>query len=267
MSPRALLPVEEALTLLAETPARIAAATRGLTEAQLHTSPVRGEWSVNEVLAHVRACADCRGEPIRMIVAEDHPTFRAVNPRTWIKQTDYQDLEFRRSFRVFAKQRAELLALLKPLPRKGWSRAATVTGAGAVLERTVLFYADWWRAINGRTSSMSSRSPDVAHLVRSRVRHTAHDDQVTHLQAAKTSLGRRSDASSFHRAPSRGECRSRCACPSPIMRRHVGQVHRDDPRRRPAHDPSHESHDLDQADELSRPGIPDLVSRLHETAC
>ena len=29
------------------------------------------------------------------------------------------------------------------LPRKGWSRGATVTGAGAPLERTVLFYAQW----------------------------------------------------------------------------------------------------------------------------
>jgi hypothetical protein len=143
MSPRDLLPVEEVLTLLAETPTRIAAATRGLTAAQLHRSPVRGEWSANEVLAHVRSCADVRGEPIRMIVAEDHPTFRAVNPRTWIKETDYLDLDFRRSFRAFTKQRADLLTLLRPLRRKGWSRAATVTGAGAALERTVLFYADW----------------------------------------------------------------------------------------------------------------------------
>ena len=140
---RSSLTIEQVLTLLEETPRRIAAATRGLTEVQLHRSPERGEWSANEVLAHVRACADLRGEPIRTILAENHPTFRAVNPRTWIKQTDYLDLEFRRSFRAFAKQRAELLALLQPLPRKAWSRGATVTVWGAALERTVLFYADW----------------------------------------------------------------------------------------------------------------------------
>jgi DinB family protein len=140
---RSSLTIEQVLTLLEETPARIAAATRGLTEAQLHRSPEPGEWSVNEVLAHVRACADVRGEPIRMILSEHHPTFRAVNPLTWIKKTDYLDLEFKPSFRAFSKQRSDLLALLKPLPRKSWSRAATVTGAGAVLERTVLFYAEW----------------------------------------------------------------------------------------------------------------------------
>ena len=137
------LTIEQTLTLLEETPKRIAAATKRLSEAQLHQAPERGEWSANEVLAHVRACADARGDPIRTILAEDHPTFRAVNPRTWIKQTDYLDLDFRPSFRAFSKQRADLLALLTPLPRKRWSRTATVTGAGAVLERTVLFYAQW----------------------------------------------------------------------------------------------------------------------------
>ena len=135
--------------LLEETPKRIAAATRGLTEAQLHKPPKRGEWSANDLLAHVRACADARGEPIRMIVAEDHPTFRAVNPRTYLKETDYLDLKFRPSFRAFARQRAALLAVLKPLPRRSWSRAATVTGAGSALERTVLFYA-WWVARHER---------------------------------------------------------------------------------------------------------------------
>jgi hypothetical protein len=138
-----LLTIEQTLALLEETPTRIAAATRGLTEAQLHEAPERGEWSVNEVLAHVRACADVRGESVRTILAEHHPTFRAVNPLTWIKKTNYLDLEFRPSFRAFAKQRAALLALLKSLRRNGWSRAATVTGAGAPLERTAIFYAEW----------------------------------------------------------------------------------------------------------------------------
>ncbi|MGH2491910.1 MAG: DinB family protein [Candidatus Limnocylindria bacterium] len=143
MSPRSSLTIEQVLTLLRETPARIAALTTGLTPAQLRTAPSRNEWSVNDVLAHLRACADVRGNPILTIIAEDRPTLRAVNPLTWIKKTDYLELEFRPSFRAFAKQRADLLAVLEPLPQKGWARAATVTGAGAVLERTVLFYAQW----------------------------------------------------------------------------------------------------------------------------
>ena len=137
------LTTEQVLTLLAETPPRIAALTAGLTPAQLHTPPNHDGWSANDVLAHLRACADVWGNCIVAIIAEDTPTLRAVNPLTWIKKTDYLELEFRPSLRSFDTQRAELLAVLEPLPHEGWSRTATVTGAGKVLQRTVLFYAQW----------------------------------------------------------------------------------------------------------------------------
>ena len=129
--------------MLAESPPRIAALTAGLAPAQLHTAPNKDEWSANDVLAHLRACADMWGECMLTMIAQDRPTLRAVNPRTWIKQTDYLEQEFQPSLRAFAAQRAKLMKVLQPLPRKGWSRTATVTGAGAVLERTVLFYARW----------------------------------------------------------------------------------------------------------------------------
>jgi hypothetical protein len=137
------LTIEQVLTLLAETPPRIAALTAGLAPAHLHATPTHDGWSANEVLAHLRACADVWGTCIVAMLAEDTPTLRAVNPRTWIKKTDYLELAFRPSLGAFATQRADLLAVLDPLPDEGWSRAATVTGAGKALERTVLFYAQW----------------------------------------------------------------------------------------------------------------------------
>jgi hypothetical protein len=132
----------EALALLAAAPQRLASLTAGLTPATLRTAPARGEWSANDVLAHLRACADMWGGYMARIIAEDHPTMRAINPRTWIDQTDYLDLEFVPSLSAYAAQRAELLALLEPLPPAGWARAATMTGAGTPLELTVLRYAD-----------------------------------------------------------------------------------------------------------------------------
>ena len=140
--PSRSLTIEQVLGLLAETPVRLEALTADLAPAQLHSAP-SDEWSANDVLAHLRACADVWGGCIAAIIAEERPTLRAVNPRTWITQTDYRELAFQPSLRAFAAQRAELLAVLEPLPLDGWSRAATVTGAGKVLERTVLFYARW----------------------------------------------------------------------------------------------------------------------------
>ena len=141
--PSKSLTIEQVLTLLAETPPRIAALTASLTPAQLHAAPNDDAWSANDVLAHLRACADVWGSCIVAMIAEDKPTLRAINPTTWITQTDYRELDFQTSMHAFAAQRADLLAVLEPLPPEGWSRAATVTGAGKVLERTVLFYAQW----------------------------------------------------------------------------------------------------------------------------
>ena len=69
--------------------------------------------------------------------------FAGMNPTTWIKSTSYPELEFAPSLRAFTKQRGELLALLRPLPKAGWSRIATVTGAGKPREGTVMEYARW----------------------------------------------------------------------------------------------------------------------------
>jgi hypothetical protein len=131
------------LDLLAQTPPRLAALTAGLSPAQSRAAPNAGEWPANEVLAHLRACADVWGGCIMAMIAEDRPTLRAVNPRTWITKTDYLHMDFQPSLGAFATQRAELLAILEPLPPASWSRTATVTGAGRPLVRSVLFYAQW----------------------------------------------------------------------------------------------------------------------------
>ena len=137
------LTIDQVLTRLPETPPRLAALTAGLAPAQLQTCPGPAEWSLNDILAHLRSCSDVWGDYIRKLLAEDRPTFRGVNPTTWIKQTNYPELEFRPSLRAFTRQRAELLAVLQPLPPKAWSRSATVTGAGKPLQRTVFTYAQW----------------------------------------------------------------------------------------------------------------------------
>lgn len=141
--PRELLGCDEVLNALREAPSRIAALTAGIGPEQLRATPAEGEWSAIDILAHLRACADIGGGCIDRIVPEDHPTIRSINPRKWITQTNYGELEFAVSLRDYLEQRAELLAILKRLPSDGWSRSARVTGTGARRERTVETYAGW----------------------------------------------------------------------------------------------------------------------------
>jgi hypothetical protein len=139
--PEKTLSIEQVLTMLAAAPERIAEMTGGMTPAQLHTPHGPGEWCANDVLAHLRACADMWGGSIVAIITQDRPTLRAINPRTWIDQTDYLEQAFGPSLKAFTEQRAELMALLEWLPPADWERLATVTGAGKPFEKTVLAYA------------------------------------------------------------------------------------------------------------------------------
>jgi hypothetical protein len=134
--------VEDVLALIRATPSRIATLTDGLSEEQLHAAPEAGEWSVNGILAHLRACADVWGDYIAAILAQEHPTLRGRDPRTWIKKTDYPALPLRASLQAYRTQRAALIATLEALPPHEWARAATIVGGGRQVERTVQSYAE-----------------------------------------------------------------------------------------------------------------------------
>ena len=134
---RSLLTAEQSLSWLAEAPQRIAELTADVTPAQLRTRPNPDEWSANDVLAHLRSCADTWGNTILRMIDEDRPAVRAMAPDRWLKQTDYRELEFEPSFREFVAQRAKLLAALEALPPEGWLRTGTLTGAGKPLPRVV----------------------------------------------------------------------------------------------------------------------------------
>jgi hypothetical protein len=141
--PKAPLPTAEILTLLRSNPGQIASLTAGLNPAQFRTPPEADAWSLTDILAHLRSCADVWGDCIATMLAEDHPTIRAINPSAWIERTDYRDLGFASSFAAFTAQRDALLTTLDALTPAQWERDATITGAGAPLTRTVGFYAQW----------------------------------------------------------------------------------------------------------------------------
>lgn len=141
--PVKLIPNEGTITILEGIHRCLLEVIEGLTPAQLHTSPEPDAWSINDVLAHLRSRTDIWGSYIEAIVAEDNPTFRAVNPRTWIASTDYPGQEFRSSLNAFLDQGTQLLKLLESLAIEVWSRKATVMGAGKPLVRTVHFCGQW----------------------------------------------------------------------------------------------------------------------------
>ena len=139
-----MLSIDEIMAILPETVPRLAALSARLTPAALTATPAPGEWSVNDILAHLRACHDVLGGNVLRILREDHPAWRGMSPRTWQRRTDYHEWPFDRAFEAFSRQRAELLSVLAPLPPEDWERTATVAVPPAkVYEYSARYYADW----------------------------------------------------------------------------------------------------------------------------
>src|SRR5262245_15784229 len=82
------------VTALSATPEQIERITRGLKDRELSLTPDAGAWSAQEIVAHLRACADVWGRSIDRMLDEDHPTVRYVSPRGWIRKTDYLQQTF-----------------------------------------------------------------------------------------------------------------------------------------------------------------------------
>jgi uncharacterized damage-inducible protein DinB len=129
------------LKLLGETPRRIAAVTKALSKDQLRRQPAPGSWSINEVLAHLRACADVWGRCIETILTEESSTIRHVSPRSYIRKTNYTDQDFALSFQAFDVQRRDLLKKLRRLTPEHWLRSATVKTSAKPRIETILSYA------------------------------------------------------------------------------------------------------------------------------
>jgi hypothetical protein len=118
--------IEKYLAILSETPQKIEDVTKGLEETRLQLKADRKSWSVNDILAHLRSCADLWTHSIYAMLAENEPVFSDINERKWAKVTRYTELPFILSFPAYSLQRENLLRVLKTLPFKSWERSALI---------------------------------------------------------------------------------------------------------------------------------------------
>ena len=118
--------VERFLRLLREAPIRITVATDGVDAARLHERTADEPWSVNDILAHVRAAADARERFISKMATGDHATLSYQSPRSELRKTNYVDLSFAENLAAFRAQRASLVDRLESSPIEDWSRGSLI---------------------------------------------------------------------------------------------------------------------------------------------
>jgi hypothetical protein len=118
--------VERYLKIITETPQRIALAVKEVDEVKLQFKADTKAWSANDILAHLRSCADLWTHSIYAMLAEDQPAFSDVDERRWARTTRYAELSFDKSFQAFSMQREHLVLVLKDLPFESWERSAII---------------------------------------------------------------------------------------------------------------------------------------------
>jgi len=118
--------IQEVLRVLSNTSRQLPALIAGFDDAYLHTKLGKNIWSVAEILAHLRACADVWTFSIYAILTEDLPILPDINERKWAKITSYANLPIALCLQAFTLQREELMRVLDDLPFDGWERQALI---------------------------------------------------------------------------------------------------------------------------------------------
>ena len=80
--PRERLEIGEILKQLAAAQEQIALLAESLDPELTTAAPNDSARSVNDVLAHLRACADVWGDSIAAMLSGDQPRIKAINPRS-----------------------------------------------------------------------------------------------------------------------------------------------------------------------------------------
>jgi len=130
------------LRLLRGAPERIAAATAGVDDDRLHERSAAEPWSVNDILAHVRASADMREKYIKDMASGDRTTLRYESPRGWIRKTNYLELPFAGSFAAYRAHRFAWLAQLETLSVADWERGALIRDRPETIASYVRYLTD-----------------------------------------------------------------------------------------------------------------------------
>ena len=119
------------LHIVAETPARLKAALKGVPKKLLIWSPGPGKWSILEIVAHMRDMErDAYLTRYRRILAEDNPTLPDLDGDALAIRDDYRGMKLPELLRDWLKARKECLRLLKSVKGSRWERIGTHETAG-----------------------------------------------------------------------------------------------------------------------------------------
>ena len=113
---------QNALTILAATPGKLARAIAGVSLARLSKPPAKGKWSVRQILAHLAEDEMVWGYRIRKILEKNGVAIEGFDQARWAVTGRYGKIDPRLSLEMHRALRKANLALFAGLSRSEWKR-------------------------------------------------------------------------------------------------------------------------------------------------
>jgi FMN phosphatase YigB (HAD superfamily) len=132
------------LAILRSTPAALTGLLDPLASSMLTTRPAADDWSITEILCHMRDVEREVDIPrIQKILSEDEPFIPAELPDEWAKTREYNQQDGLAALRDFTAVRIQTLEMLQNLAPAQWSRKARHAIFGPTpLQEMVCFNAE-----------------------------------------------------------------------------------------------------------------------------
>jgi hypothetical protein len=132
----------QGLASLRTTPGEVAALIDGLTEQQLARPASNGEWSMREVITHLRDAQGVLDYRSKLILEKENPILESQAVFEWATRREEHPPTTRDIFDEYLRVRQGLLARLEPLPLEAWWRTGQHLEFGTVrLTQQVSYFA------------------------------------------------------------------------------------------------------------------------------
>jgi uncharacterized damage-inducible protein DinB len=136
---------ENAIAELAEAPARLRAAVKGLSGAQLDTPYREGGWTVRQVVHHLADSHMNAYIRVRFLLTEETPTIKPYDQALWAELPDARTAPIEPSLEIFDALHQRFVTLLKSLEAPDFEKTLRHPEHGLMtLDRNLAMYA--WHA-------------------------------------------------------------------------------------------------------------------------
>jgi uncharacterized damage-inducible protein DinB len=121
-------------------PKNIADAVRDINDAQARVQPGDGEWSLKEIVGHLRDCSELDHKRLYMMSTQTDPVLEPYDPDELAKEHSYVDRDLQEMLHELAAHRERTVYLLTTLVNWNWARTGQHLEEGRMSIRQFVEY-------------------------------------------------------------------------------------------------------------------------------